>query len=218
MNDDVDDESPAPTPDDVTRLLDAAERGDARAARDLLPLVYAQLRRLAGANMAGERRDHTLDATALVHEAYLRLAGGAGVDDRGAAAGAADARPPRHFSGRRHFYAAAAEAMRRILVEHARRRGRLKRGGEAKRLDLAGIADVASLAADPDPEIILALDDAVRRLREHDGSLADIVRLRFYAGLSVGQTADALGVSERTVKREWAVAKAWLHRELSRDP
>jgi RNA polymerase sigma factor (TIGR02999 family) len=191
---------------DVTRLLEAADRGDVQAARDLLPLVYAQLRSLAGANMAGERRDHTLDATALVHEAYLRLAGGDG---------AATGRP--RFAGRRHFYAAAAEAMRRILIEHARRRGRAKRGGAAKRVDLTDIGDVAALAADGDAEKILALDEAVRRLRGHDAGLADIVHLRFYAGLSVEQTAEALGVSERTVKREWALARAWLHRELGGD-
>ncbi len=181
-------------PSDITRLLEAAGGGDPRAAQELLPLVYDQLRRAAQLQMAGERPEHTLQATALVHEAYLRLVGSHQVT----------------FESRAHFYVAAAEAMRRILIEHARRRARIKRGGDRKRVSLSA----AYLAQEACPEDNVSVDTAIRRLEERDPRMAKIVKLRFYAGLSVGETADALRLSGRTVRREWALARAWLHREL----
>lgn len=176
---------------DVTRILDGM-RGESRdsAMERLFPLVYDELRTLARAHLRNERSDHTLQPTALVHEAYLRLLGGT--------------QPP--WNDRQHFFRAAAEAMRRILIEHARRRGRAKRGGTQVRVDL----DSIDLARDDDPDMVLALDEAFRRLEKEDPGAADIVRLRFYAGLSVQETAQATGQSERTVKREWAFARAWL--------
>jgi len=182
----------------VTHLLSSLAAGDRQASDQLLPLVYDQLRRAAQQKMAQERTSHTLSATALVHEAYMRLVG----DD--------DVK----WDGRAHFYAAAAEAMRRILIEHARSRNRVKRGGDRQRIPLS----VVDLAADPDPEQILSLDAAIERLAKEDPRLAEIVRLRFYAGLSVEETAAALGVSDRTIKRDWAFARAWLHRDLESDP
>ncbi len=163
----------------------------------LLPLVYEQLRQLARQRMAAERAGHTLQATALVHEAYLRIAGQSG---RGPG-----------FASIGHFYNAAAEAMRRILIEHARARAADKRGGDVKRLSFTTVLD---LAATPDPTEILAFDDALLRLENQAADAAAVVRLRFYAGLSVEQTADALGMSPRTVNREWQFARAWLYREL----
>jgi len=176
---------------------DAKESGD-----DLLPRVYAQLRAIAQQRLAEERAGHTLQATALVHEAYMRLAGGAG-EDRG-------------WANRAHFFAAAAEAMRRILIEHARARMRLKRGG-AQRAAGAGrlsIGDVADLAESCEPAETIALDGALRRLQDHDPRAAEVVRLRFYAGLSVEQAAEVLGVSPRTVELDWAMARAWLFRAM----
>ena len=164
----------------------------------LLPVVYDELRALARAHLRHERADHSLQATALVHEAYLRLLG--------------DARPP--WNDRRHFFRAAAEAMRRILVEHARKRGRVKRGGKRVRVELRD----ANLTTDQDPMEVLALDDAFRRLEQQDPRAADVVRLRFFAGLSVEETAKALGLSERTVKREWAFARAYLYAALQEEP
>lgn len=186
---------------DVTRLIEVAAVGDPVAAADLLPLVYDGLRKLAGARMAAEAPGHTLNATALVHEAYLRLVG------------------DQHFDGRGHFFAAAAEAMRRILIEHGRARSRLKRGGLGRmRVPLNTIRDVAQLAGggegDDHAEQIVALDDAFRRLEMHDARFADVIRLRFYAGLSVAETAQVLGVSERTVNVDWTYARAWLARDL----
>ena len=168
--------------------------GDASAADDLLPLVYQQLRALAASQMATERPGHTLQATALVHEAFMRLAG------------------PREISwqNQAHFYAAAAEAMRRILVDHARRKKRKKRGGSRQRLML----NVLDLAASDNSEEILALDEALHRLETQEPDAANVVRLRFFAGLSVDQTAEALGLSPRTVDRRWKFARAWLYREL----
>jgi RNA polymerase sigma factor (TIGR02999 family) len=161
----------------------------------LLPLVYGELRTLARAQLRNERPDHTLEPTALVHEAYLRLIGAAA--------------PP--WSDRQHFFRAAAEAMRRILIEHARKRGRVKRGGPGRlRVDLSGV----NLASADDADSLLALDDAFRRLEQQDPEAADVVRLRFFAGLSVAETAQATGRSERTVKREWAFARAWLYDAL----
>lgn len=179
---------------DITRLLEAAGEGDPGATRKLLPLVYEQLRKAAQKQMAGERRDHTLQATALVHEAYLRLVGS----------------QAKTWENRAHFYVAAAEAMRRILIEHARKRGRIKRGGDQQRVPL----DAAYLVQEAGPEEIVSVDSAIRRLEGRDSRMARIVRLRFFAGLSVEETAETLGVSDRTVRREWALARAWLHREL----
>ncbi len=182
-------------PRDVTGWLEAASAGDPRAARELLPLVYAQLRKAAQLQMAGERPDHTLQATALVHEAYLRLVGSRQTN----------------FDNAGHFYVAAAEAMRRILIEHARKRGRVKRGGDLRRISLSA----AYLAEEARPEEIMSVADAIGRLEKRDGRMAKIVRLRFFTGLSIAETAEVLGVSGRTVRREWALARAWLHRELS---
>lgn len=168
-------------------------------SRNLLELVYDQLRRIAQMRMAEERGDHTLQATALVHEAYLRLTGGGSV----------------HDLSRAQFFAAAGEAMRRILIEHARRRGRAKRGGGARRIDLT-LADVADLSTVGDEEIV-ALDAAFQRLESIDPRAASVVRLRFYAGLTVEQAAAALVLSERTVKRDWEFARSWLYSEMTRD-
>ena len=180
---------------DVTRLL-----GDADRSTELLRLVYEQLRAIAQQRMADERAGHTLEATALVHEAYLRLVG-----DR-----------PVAWANRAHFFYAAAEAMRRILIEHARARGRIKRGGGAERarVDPGSVVD---LAADTNPDTILSLDAALCRLEREDAELAAIVRLRFYAGLNVEDSAAALGTSPATVKRRWAFARAWLFERLSGD-
>jgi RNA polymerase sigma factor (TIGR02999 family) len=187
---------------DISQQLRAVAAGDAKAAEQLLPLVYAELRALARARMRHERRDHTLQATELVHEACKRLVH----------------KPEVGWEGRGHFFAAAAEAMRRILIEHARARGRVKRGGDeqgrpAKRLSLT-LGGVADLAAEGDPEEVFALDEAIQRLDAHDPRMAQVVRLRFYAGLSVEETAAALGVAPRTVKRDWAFARAWLFEAL----
>lgn len=171
-----------------------AAAGETSAASELLPHVYGQLLAIARRRMRQERPGHTLEATALVHEAYLRLVGSEDLS----------------WSGRACFFQAAALAMRRILVEHARARGRVKRGGSVRHLPL----DALDLAASNDTQRILDLDAAVTRLAEHDPRAAEIVSLRFYAGLSVEETAQALGLSERTVKREWAFARAWLFNEL----
>lgn len=186
---------PRSHPDEVTRLLERAGGGDSRAAGELLPLVYEQLRARARKEMAGERPGHTLQPTVLVHEAYLRLVGNHDVA----------------WGGRAHFYVAAAEAMRRILIEHARKKGRRKRGGDLRRVPL----DVVDLAERGDVEETVSLDGAVRRMERRDKRMADVVRLRFYAGLSEAETAAALGVTGRTVRREWAMARAWLLRELT---
>ncbi|MEM7229625.1 MAG: ECF-type sigma factor [Planctomycetota bacterium] len=179
---------------DVTLLLNTAADGDTAAAEQLLPVVYDQLRRAAQQRMASERVDHTLSATALVHEAYLKLVG------------------PRQipWAGRGHFYAAAAQAMRRILIDHAR--SRAARGGEALRLE--DIEDVGMLAT-ADSSQIMAVDAAVARLESDDPEAAAVVRLRFFAGLSVEQAAEALGISPRTAARLWAFARAVLYRELT---
>jgi len=168
--------------------------GAEAAAEKLLPLVYEELRKLAAVRMHGERSDHTLQATALVHEAYARLATGHN--------------PP--WANRAHFFHAAAEAMRRILIEHARARNGPKRGGDRKRLPV----DVLDLAEESDSEQILALEEAIARLEEQDPGAAKVVRLRFYAGLSVEETAEALDTSPRSVKRDWAFARAFLLRHL----
>jgi len=185
--------------DSVSRILrDLRGAGREEALNRLFPAVYAELRAAARAQLRRERSDHTLQATALVHEAYLRLLGGAYPS----------------WNDRQHFFRAAAEAMRRILVEHARGRARVKRGGNPVRVTLT---DVASLTQQ-DPADVLALDSVIRRLEEQDPTAADIVRLRFFAGLSVEETAAMLDVSERTVKREWAYARAWLFHALGELP
>jgi RNA polymerase sigma factor (TIGR02999 family) len=176
---------------DVTRILAAVEAGDPHAAAELLPLVYDELRKLAAARMAVEAPGHTLDATALVHEAYLRLVG------------------DQQFDGRGHFFAAAAEAMRRILVEAARKKGRDRHGGGRRRVELADLP-----AAIPD-EDLLALDEALGRLAARDPVRADLVKLRYFAGLTVPQAAAALGISVATAERYWAFARAWLFAELN---
>jgi RNA polymerase sigma factor (TIGR02999 family) len=186
-----------PEPEDATRWLLAAAGGDKEAADRLLPLVYEQLRRAAQRDLAGEMVGHTLSATALVHEAYLRLIGPRAVS----------------WAGRGHFYAAAAEAMRRILLDHARARGR--RGGETR--TWMELADVAQLAA-ADSEQIVAVDEAFGRLERDDPEAAAVVRLRFYAGLSVDEAAQALGLSARTTARLWSYARAVLFRDLCSDP
>jgi RNA polymerase sigma factor (TIGR02999 family) len=180
---------------DVTRLLDAAAGGDPQAAAELLPLVYDELRKLAAARLAGERPGQTLDATALVHEAYVRLVGG---------------EQPRDWNGRGHFFAAAAEAMRRILVENARRKQSQKHGGGRQRQDLDADALVA-----PEPDLdLVALDEALSRLAEQDPLKARLVELRYFAGLTGEQAAAVLGMSTSAVDRLWVYTRAWLRREL----
>ena len=188
---------------DVTRILSAIERGDPRAADELLPLVYNELRELAARRLARENRGQTLQATALVHEAYLRLVGG---DGHGYV--------PR-WDGRGHFFAAAAEAMRRILVDKARRDRSRKRGGGLIRHNL----EAAQVAVPEAPQDLLALDEALTALERSDARLARLVELRYFAGLTLKQAADVLGVSSRTADSDWAYAKAWLLAELGKgDP
>ncbi len=165
-------------------------------ADDLLPLVYDQLKKLAQHRMAQERRGHTLQSTALVHEAYLRLV----------------ANGDTTWTNKAQFFNAAAEAMRRILIDHARKRGCIKRGGDRKRATIS----VADLAATENPEEILVLEEAIQRLEEIDPIQGQVVRLRFYAGRTIEETATLLGLSSITVKREWSTARAWLYREISR--
>jgi RNA polymerase sigma factor (TIGR02999 family) len=187
---------PAPIEPEVTRILDAIARGDGQAARDLLPLVYDELRRLAARRLALETPGQTLQATALVHEAYLRLVG----PDSG-----------KPWDGRGHFYAAAAEAMRRIVIDRARDRKRLKRGGARRRESL----DLDALAGDDaPPDDLLDLDEALGRLAAIDPRGAKLVKLRLYAGLNLDEAAKALGVVRRTAERDWAFARAWLFRQL----
>jgi RNA polymerase sigma factor (TIGR02999 family) len=179
---------------EITRLLESAAAGDRQAAADLLPLVYDELRKLAAARMAAERPGHSLDATALVHEAYLRLVG------------------DQHYDGRGHFFAAAAEAMRRVLVNHARDRNRLKRGMGRNRVDLDRLTGPA-VATDDD---LLELDDALDRLAMEFPTAAELVKLRFFAGMTQGDAAEALGLPRRTADRHWAFARAWLADALTR--
>jgi RNA polymerase sigma factor (TIGR02999 family) len=181
---------------DVTHLLDAAAAGDRQAAADLLPVVYDELRQLAAARMASEAPGHTLDATALVHEAYLRLVG----DQR--------------FDGRGHFFAAAAEAMRRVLVDRARDKGRQKRGGGLVRIDLTDLPG----RADNDPDLLLSLDDALERLAAEDPAAAGVAKLHLFAGLSMDEAAAALAVSRATAYRNWTYARAWLQDALEENP
>lgn len=204
---------------DVTRLLEAADRGDKQAAAELLPLVYTELRRLAAAKLAHEKPGQTLDATALVHEAYIRLVANPKNEARnpkGEAEGVSDfglrASDFPRFEGRGQFLAAAAEAMRRILVEVARKKLAGKRGGGGKRFELAEGDRVVI----PDPDTLLAVNEALGRLEVEDAGSAAVARLRLFAGLSVEEAADALGVSRATAFRDWAYARACLTAALNR--
>lgn len=191
----VDFETGSPTVSEVTHLLARWREGDARALDELVPLVYSQLRQLADHFLQNERDGHTLQPTALVHEAYLRLAQ---PNDAG-------------FNNRLHFYGAAATVMRRILVDHARRRLAVKRGAGEAPLELD-----ESLAAGIDPQVdFIALDEALTRLAAHSPAPARVVELRYFGGLSVDETATSMGVAAITVKRHWAFARVWLHRELT---
>jgi RNA polymerase sigma factor (TIGR02999 family) len=181
---------------DILQTLNSMEQGDPHAASQLLPLVYEELRRLAAQKLAQEQPGQTLQPTALVHEAYLRVVG----PDKGG----------QQWDGRGHFFAAAAEAMRRILVERARSRATLKRGGERGRLDL----DQVELACDDRPDELLALDEALAELERHDAAAAQLVKLRYYVGLTHQQAADTLGISRRAADRLWALARAWLYQQI----
>ena len=187
---------------EVTQILSDIERGDAQAAEQLLPLVYAELRRLAALKLAAEKSGQTLSPTALVHEAYLRLVP--------REPGTADNHP--HWDGRSHFFAAAAEAMRRILVDAARRKRAAKRSHQ--RQSQISIADIAEPESSYD---LLALDEALEKLFAVDGKVAELVRLRFFGGLTMREAAECLGISPRTADNYWAYAKAWLLRELVAD-
>ena len=180
---------------DVTQLLHAIDAGDPKAASQLLPLVYEELRKLAAAKMAREKPGQTLQATALVHEAWLRMGDGV-------------------FANRAHFFAAASEAMRRILVERARRKHRDKRGGGAEHVDVAELEIAAPLGNE---EESLAVDEALDRLAAHDARKAEIVKLRYFVGFSFEEAAEVLGISVPTAKRDWAYARAWLHQEIGPD-
>jgi len=180
---------------DVTRILDRMQQGDASAAEQLLPLVYDELRQLAAQRVAQERPGQTLQATALVHEAYLRLVGGD---------------PDVHWNSRGHFIAAAAEAMRRILVENARRKKTEKRGGKRRRVDLAQ----AEPLENADPDTLLDVDELLTRLADEDPEAAQVAKLRLFAGLSVEQAAQALSTSRASAYRQWTYARAWLHTRL----
>jgi len=181
---------------DVTRILSAIENGDPHAAEQLLPLVYDELRALAAHRLAQEQPGQTLQATALVHEAYLRLV---------------DAEEAQSFNSRGHFYAAAAEAMRRILIESARRRNAQKRGGRAERVPLNAVA----IAECPTDDKLLALDEALARLAGRDPVKAELVKLRYFAGLATHEAAALLGISTATADRYWAYARAWLQNEIA---
>ena len=180
-----------------TQLLNDAQRGDAKAASLLFSMVYSTLRNLARRQMAGERDNHTLQPTALVHEAFVKLVGGATVN----------------YNDRPHFLRAAAEAMRRILIDHAKARSRAKRGGKLKPEVLKDI----HLAVQTNPDDILAIDEAICRLEQQDATAAAVVRLRFYGGLTLEQTAAALDASVATISREWAFARAYLFDQLTED-
>jgi len=185
---------------DVTRILNAIERGDTRATDELLPLVYEELRVLAAQKLSHEPPGQTLQATALVHEAYLRLVG----DE------------PQGWNSRGHFFAAAAEAMRRILIDNARRKRSDKCGGARNRIGLEAVEPVSATC--PDPDSLLALDEALRRLSQIDPAKAEVVKLRYFAGLTIEQTATSLGLSPATAKRLWTYTRAWLIREMGGIP
>ena len=180
---------------DVTRILSQIEQGDPHAAEGLLPLVYQELRKLAATKLAKEKPGQTLQATALVHDAYIRLV---------------NVQKAQHWKGRAHFFGAAAEAMRRILVENARRKQRIKHGGEQKRVD----CEVAEIATTIPDEELLALDEALSQLQREEPDKVALIELRFFAGLSNEQAAEILGISTATAKRHWRYARAWLHRVI----
>ncbi len=180
---------------DVTRILDQMEQGEPSAADQLLPLVYDELRRLAQQKLAQERPGQTLQPTALVHEAYMRLV---------------DGDPTREWNGRGHFFAVAAEAMRRILIESARRKRRYKHGGDLARVDFNGVDLVTNLP----PDELLALNDALEELASQDPAAAELVKIRYFAGLSVEQAGKSLGLSRTTAYRHWTYARAWLFAQL----
>jgi RNA polymerase sigma factor (TIGR02999 family) len=181
---------------DVTQILSAIEQGDSQAAEQLLPLVYNELRRLAAQKLAHESPGQTLEATSLVHEAYIRLV---------------DVQKPQNWEGRRHFFAAAAEAMRRILIGNARRKHAQKRGGQGKRVAL----DAIELADLPANDKLLAMNDALDRLTEKDPVKGELVKLRYFAGLTTREAAAVLGISTATADRYWAYARAWLQNEIA---
>jgi RNA polymerase sigma factor (TIGR02999 family) len=181
---------------EVTRILSAIEQGDAQAAEQLLPLVYEELRKLAAQKLAQEKHGQTLQATALVHEAYLRLV---------------DVEKTQHWNSRGHFFAAGAEAMRRILVEQARHKKSIKAGGQGQRVQL----HEEQLAAPSRDVDVIALDEALDRLANQDRRKAELVKLRFFAGMTIRQAAAALGIAESTADADWAYAKAWLRLELT---
>jgi RNA polymerase sigma factor (TIGR02999 family) len=181
---------------DITQILNAIDQGDPHAAQQLLPLVYNELRQLAGQKLAQEKPGQTLQATALVHEAYVRLV---------------DTGQTRHWNGRAHFFRAAAEAMRRILVDSARRKQSQKRGGERIRVEL----DEANLAAAEESEEMLAVDEALAGLAAADAQAAELVKLRYFAGLSIPDAAQALNISPRSADRLWTYARAWLRRAIA---
>ncbi len=180
---------------DLTRILCAIEQGDPAAAEQLLPLVYDELRKLAAAKMAQEKPGQTLQATGLVHEAYLRLV---------------DAEKVQHWNSRGHFFGAAAEAMRRILVENARRKSRVRHGRDCQREELPDVPQPIG----PEPETILAVDEALCRLTQEDPAAAEVVKLHFFAGMTLDETAEALALSRATVYRQWAYARALLRLSL----
>jgi RNA polymerase sigma factor (TIGR02999 family) len=180
---------------DVTHILSAIEQGDPHAAEQLLPLVYDELRKLAAQKLAQEKPGQTLQATALVHEAYLRLV---------------DVDKAQHWNSRGHFFAAAAEAMRRILVEDARRKRAPKHGGDRQRIDLAEL----ELATNSTPDEVLMLDEAISQLAREDPAAAEVAKLRLYAGMPAADAANVLGISRATAFRHWTYARAWLHAQL----
>lgn len=182
---------------DVTQILERVESGDPKAADELLPLVYEELRKVAAAKMAQEAPGHTLQATALVHEAWLRLV----------------RTPQQNWQNRAHFFRTAAECMRRILIDNARRKQQVRHGGGLERVPLEGL----DIADQLDPERILQMNEALDRLAEQDPTKAEVVKLRFFAGLENREAAEVLGISERTVERAWRFAKAWLLAELGND-
>jgi RNA polymerase sigma factor (TIGR02999 family) len=183
---------------DVTQILSQIEQGDPSAAEQLLSLVYDELRKLAAAKLANEKPGQTLQATALVHDAYIRLV---------------DVEKAQHWNSRGHFFAAAAEAMRQILINRARDKGRLKRGGDRRRIDF----DSLQLATDCPDETLLAVDEALQQLAVEDPEAAELVKLRFYAGLSLTDSAQAMGISRRVADRLWTFARAWLFNSLRAD-
>jgi RNA polymerase sigma factor (TIGR02999 family) len=180
---------------DVTQILSAIEQGDPSAAEQLLPLVYDELRKLAAKKMAQEAPGQTLQATALVHEAYVRLV---------------DVEKAQHWDSRRHFFAAAAEAMRRVLVENARRKGRQKRGGHFNRVEL----QEADLVVNAPSDELLAVDEALQELADESPEKAELVKLRFFAGLTLEEAAESLGISRTTAYRQWAYARAWVYERI----